>query len=420
MNSVKKTLLLGMLIGVIVTCLAGGAAVIWGDFLDFPNGNALVSEKQEIRKEENLEESSLLSQDVEEKLDYLVSLIDYYYIEETDREVLVEGIYKGVTEALKDPYSVYYDVEETTALTETIDGSYSGIGATLSQNVETMALTVIRCFEDTPALEAGLLPGDVIVSVDGTDITGMEISAAVALIKGEEGTTVELEIYREGQPDSMLVPVTRRKIDIPTVAYDMIEEGIGYIQIASFDKVTPEQFEDAYEDLQSQSMEGLIIDLRDNPGGMLEAVCEISEYFVPKGLIVYMEDKYGQRVEYKAKGSDTFGKPLVVLINGNSASASEIFAGAVQDTETGVIIGTQTYGKGVVQQVIDLGDGTAVKLTISKYYTPNGNDINHKGITPDVVEELKEELYQQAVITIEEDNQVQKALETLRSQINKE
>lgn len=418
MNNTKKALFLGIFIGVIVTCMAGAAAVVWGDFLDTPSAGTLVSEKMETGKEENSEDGSLLSESVQEKLDYLVGLIDYYYIEETDREVLEEGIYKGVTEALGDPYSVYYDVEETEALTETIDGSYSGIGATLSQNVETMALTVLRCFEDTPALEAGLLPGDVIVSVDGTDITGMEISAAVALIKGEEGTTVELEIYREGQSDYMTVPVTRRKIDIPTVAYDMIEEGIGYIQIASFDKVTADQFADAYEDLQSQNMEGLIIDLRNNPGGMLDVVCEISEYFVPEGLIVYMEDKYGERVEYKAEGKDTFGKPLVVLVNGNSASASEIFAGAVQDTNTGTVIGTQTYGKGVVQQVIDLGDDTAVKLTISKYYTPNGNDINKKGITPDIVEELDETLYQQAVITIEDDNQVQKALETLRGQID--
>ncbi len=418
MNSTKKTLFLGILIGVIVTCLAGATAVVFGGFLDFTKiGDGTYQEEKQLQAEGGDETTSLLSDGVPEKLDYLTSLIDYYYIEEADKEVLAEGMYKGVTEALGDPYSVYYDEEETKALTETIDGSYSGIGATLSQNVETMALTVIRCFEGTPALEAGLLPGDIIVSVDGTDITGMEINAAVALIKGEEGTTVELEIYREGQSDYMTVPVIRRKIDIPTVAYNMIEDGIGYIQISSFDKVTAKQFEEAYNDLQGQKMEGLIIDLRSNPGGMLDVVCEISEYFVPKGLIVYMEDKYGERVEYMAEGGETFGKPLVVLVNENSASASEIFAGAVQDTKTGTVVGTQTFGKGVVQQVIDLGDGTAVKLTISKYYTPNGNDINNKGITPDIVEELNEELYQQAVITVEDDNQVQKALETLRGQI---
>lgn len=424
MNSTKKTLAIGIFIGVIVTALAGVGIVVVGGLTGYIiNKEATETETTKITSLHDSFElgrsESLLNDTVSEKMDYLTSLIDYYYMEDADKDAMIEGMYKGVTEALEDPYSVYYDEEETEALTETIDGSYSGIGATLSQNAETMALTVIRMFEGTPAVEAGLVPGDIIVSVDGTDITGMDISAAVALIKGEEGTTVELEIYREGETDYLKVPVTRRKIDIPTVAHDMLEDDIGYIQISTFDKGTVEQFEKAYTDLQSQNMEGLVIDLRSNPGGTLDSVCEIAEYFVPEGLIVYMEDKYGKKTEYLAEGKDTFGKPLVVLVDGNSASASEIFAGAVQDTKVGTIVGTQTYGKGVVQQVIDLGDGTAVKLTISKYFTPNGNDIHKKGITPDVVEELNEELYQQAVITFEEDNQMKKALETLKSQMNK-
>lgn len=415
MNSNKKMLALGILIGALAVFVLGGAGTLLtgnGSLTDSENSTV---EEDSLRVKNS--ESSLVNEQVKTKMEYLSGLIEEYYIEETDPDTLVEGMYKGLTEALDDPYSVYYDEEETKALTETIDGTYSGIGAMLSKNADTKALTVIRCFEDTPALEAGLVPGDVILSVDGEDISTMEVSAAVALIKGEEGTTVNLEIYRDGEPDTMILPVTRRKIDIPTVAGDIIEDGIGYIQISSFDKVTTKQFDEVYTQLQNQGMEGLIIDLRSNPGGMLNVVCEISEYFVPQGLIVYTEDKNGQRVEYTAEGKGTFGKPLVVLVNGNSASASEIFAGAVQDTNTGKIVGTQTYGKGVVQQVISLGDGTAVKLTISKYYTPNGNDIDKKGITPDIVVELDEKLYQQAVVTIDEDNQVQKALETVKNQL---
>lgn len=415
MNSNKKMLALGIFLGALIMSVIGGVGIALTSYINLTDGKSETSVENVLQVKDP--ESDLVDDQVEDKIEYLSGLIDEYYIEDADKEALIEGMYKGLTEALGDPYSIYYDKEDTKSLTETIDGTYSGIGATLAQNRETKAVTVLRCFEDTPALEAGLLPGDVIRSVDGTDITSMEISAAVALIKGEEGTTVNLEIYREGQPNTMTVPVTRRKIDIPTVAGDMLEDGIGYIQISSFDKVTTKQFEETYKDLQQQGMEGLIIDLRSNPGGMLNVVCEIANYFVPQGRIVYTEDKNGKRVEYTADGKDTFGKPLVVLVNGNSASASEIFAGAVQDTGVGKIVGTQTYGKGVVQQVINLGDGTAVKLTISKYFTPNGNDINKKGITPDIVEELDETLYQRAVVTLEEDNQVQKALETIKSQL---
>lgn len=415
MNSNKKMLALGIFLGALIMSVIGGVGTALTSYINLTDGKSETSVENVLQVKDP--ESDLVDDQVEDKIEYLSGLIDEYYIEDADKEALIEGMYKGLTEALGDPYSIYYDKEDTKSLTETIDGTYSGIGATLAQNRETKAVTVLRCFEDTPALEAGLLPGDVIRSVDGTDITSMEISAAVALIKGEEGTTVNLEIYREGQPNTMTVSVTRRKIDIPTVAGDMLEDGIGYIQISSFDKVTTKQFEETYKDLQQQGMEGLIIDLRSNPGGMLNVVCEIANYFVPQGRIVYTEDKNGKRVEYTADGKDTFGKPLVVLVNGNSASASEIFAGAVQDTGVGKIVGTQTYGKGVVQQVINLGDGTAVKLTISKYFTPNGNDINKKGITPDIVEELDETLYQRAVVTLEEDNQVQKALETIKSQL---
>ncbi len=414
MADTKKSLFAGILIGIIITSVLAGGAMLIGSMIKAP-----AKVDSPVLKTGKTEEDSLLTEEVTKKIDSIRSLIDYYYLEDADTNQMREGIYKGLTEALGDPYSVYYDREETAEVNENIVGVYSGIGATLTKNTDTQALTVIKCFEDTPALEADLRPGDQIVAVDGTDVTGMETDAAVALIKGEEGTQVELKIYREGETDYLQKTLTRRSIDIPTVAHTMLEDQIGYIQIASFDKTTTKQFETAYNDLTEQGMQGLVIDLRDNPGGMLDTVCNIAEYFVPKGLIVYMEDKYGQRTEYKAEGEHIFAKPLAVLVNGNSASASEIFAGAVQDTGTGTVVGTNTYGKGIVQQVLDLGDGTSLKLTVSKYFTPNGNDIHHKGIAPDIEVALDEALYGKSVITIEEDNQLQRALSAVKEQLGR-
>lgn len=411
MSNGKQTLITGVLIGIIGTCVLGGTALLVGTRMKTPG------KEESVSATETADKNGLLTDEVRGKIQNLESMIDYFYLEDTDKKEMREGLYKGLVQALDDPYSVYYDKEETAALNETIDGTYSGIGATLSKNIDTQALTVIRCFQDTPASEADLRPGDVIVSVDGTEVTGMDANEAVSMIRGEEGTGVDLEIYREGETEYLKKTLTRRSIDIPTVAGSILEDGIGYIQIASFDKSTLKQFEDTYNDLTQQGMEGLVVDLRDNPGGMLSCVCSIAEYFVPKGLIVYMEDKYGQRTEYTAKGENTFGRPLAVLVNGNSASASEIFAGAVQDTGTGTIVGTKTYGKGIVQQVMDLGDGTTLKLTISKYYTPNGNDIHHKGISPDITEELNQELLTKSVITLEEDNQLQKAISVVKEQM---
>lgn len=371
------------------------------------------------KKTDKAGQEEVLDDAVIEKVQTIEELLSGLYLEEMDTDAMTEGVYKGMVEALGDPYTVYYDEEETKTLEESIDGRYSGIGATLSQAADTLELTIIKCFEETPAMEAGLQPGDVIVEVDGTEVTGMDTSAAVALIKGEEGTEVTLKIYRAGEPDYLTKVLTRRKIDIPTVSFSMMDNQIGYIQISSFDDVTTKQFAEAMDSLQKQEMQGLLIDLRDNPGGRLDVVLEIVEQFVPEGLLVYTENKDGQRTEYNSASSESevFGKPLAVLVNGNSASASEILAGAVKDRGMGTIIGTTTYGKGVVQQLLDLQDGTLLKVTTSKYFTPSGNDINHKGITPDVDVELPEEIWTKPVITDEDDTQLQKALEVLRGQL---
>ncbi len=419
MEENKRQLFLGILIGVICTCLIGGTAFFIGSRQRDSSGVAIGTGGKEASSSEK-ENGELLSDTVKDKVSVIRSLIDKYYIEDVDNEKLETGIYRGMIEALDDPYVAYYDSGEIDEVTQSIEGTYSGIGATLTQNTETRAITVVRCSEEGPALEAGLLPGDIIVTVDGTEVTGMDIEQVVERIRGEEGTKVELEIYREGETDYRKIGINRKNIPLPTVGHIMLEDQIGYVQITSFDKVTTKQFQDAYDDLNQQGVSGMIVDLRDNLGGMVDTVCDIARHFVPEGLIVYMEDKYGNRTEFKAEGKDVFGKPLVVLVNENSASASEIFAGAVQDTGVGTVVGTTTFGKGVVQQLIGLQDGTALRLTVSKYYTPNGNDIDHKGIEPDVTEELDEQLRTKAVITVEEDNQLQKAIEVLKEKIEQQ
>jgi carboxyl-terminal processing protease len=241
----------------------------------------------------------------------------------------------------------------------------------------------------------------------------------VSKIKGKEGTKVNITIYREGVAEPIDFTIVRQKINIPTIEFEMLEDSIGYIQIVEFDEITISQFNNAIKSLEKEGMKGLIVDVRNNPGGLLDSVVNILDRLLPKGLIVYTEDKNKNREEEHAKKSDKFTKPLAVLINGNSASASEIFAGALQDYEKATIIGTTSYGKGIVQRVIPLTDGTAVKLTISKYFTPKGRNIHGTGIVPDIEIELDEELKQLVTIPHDKDNQLQKAIEVIKEQIKK-
>ena len=230
----------------------------------------------------------------------------------------------------------------------------------------------------------------------------------------EEGTKVVLTLVRDGESDYLEVPVERRKIESPTVSTEMMDDGIGYIEITEFDDVTEDQFAEALAECKAKGMKGLILDLRSNPGGNLSTVCEISRMLLPKGMIVYTEDKYGRTDEYTCDGMRQLQVPAVVLVNGYSASASEILAGALQDYGVATIVGTQSYGKGIVQSVLDLQDGTALKLTTAKYYTPNGNNIHEIGITPDVEVDLPEELKTEVTLSYEEDVQLQKAIEVLQ------
>ena len=351
---------------------------------------------------------------VKQKTKEIETLINQYYLDEVDEQQIEDTMYTGLVAGLDDPYSVYYTEEELKTMEESTSGEYSGIGATLTQNPDTKEMSVVSCFENTPAEEAGLLPGDIIVGWNGSSVEGMELSELVSKIKTDPDEHLTLEIERDG--DTMEVELTRREVEIPTVESEMLHDQIGYIKLLEFDEVTAEQFRAALDQLEEQGMEKLIIDVRDNPGGVLQTVCDMLDELLPEGLIVYTEDKDGNKKEYTSDGEHQFTKPLAVLTNENSASASEIFAGAIQDYSLGTIVGTTTFGKGIVQRIFYLSDGTGVKLTVAKYYTPKGHDIHKKGITPDVEVELDENLKNKITISHDEDNQLQKAIKLLQNQ----
>ena len=364
-----------------------------------------------------VEEEPLMSPYFTGKLELLEEIINDYYMDEVTTEDLRIGAYKGLMSGLGDPYSCYYTAEEYKDLQESSSGIYCGIGAVVQQNTKTMLITIVKPYVDAPAYKAGMLPGDIIYMVDGVDVTGMEIDSVVAMMKGEAGTIVKVTVVRDGVAEPIELTITRDVIEVETIEHEMLANKIGYILISQFDEVTPGQFKDAIEQLEADGMKGLIIDLRDNPGGLLDAVVDMLDYVLPKGLIVYTEDKYGNKQEYKGNDNHELELPIVVMINGNSASASEIFAAAMQDYKKATLVGTTSFGKGIVQSIIPISDGTAIKLTVSKYFTPNGICIHGTGVKPDVEVDLAEELKQKVVIEHEEDNQLAEAIKVLKKQL---
>lgn len=366
-----------------------------------------------FRQSISVSEDSLVDSRVLEKIEALEQIIhDRFYLSEVTDEQLEEGIYRGMMNALDDPYSEYYTEAELKDLMTQTEGIYYGIGAYVGLDEETSLPQITGVIADTPAEEADLRPNDLIYKVDDESVYGLSLTDAVALIKGPEGTTVTLTIIRDGQTDYLEVTLPRRKVESPTVEFEMLDDGMACIQITEFDDVTIDQFADALAQAKGSDMKGLILDLRSNPGGSLSAVVEVARMLLPEGLIVYTEDKTGKRVEYKCDGRRQLQVPLVVLVDGNSASASEILAGAIQDYGLGTLVGTTTFGKGIVQQIIALEDDSAVKLTISSYYTPNGRNIHGTGIEPDVECEFDGETYYSSEERY--DNQMEKAKEVLR------
>ena len=352
---------------------------------------------------------------VKKKTGEIEELINAYYLDEIDGQKVEDTMYTGMVAGLEDLYSVYYSKEELESMEESISGAYSGIGATLTQDPDTGELSVVSCFDGTPAQEAGLQPGDVITGWNGKSVEGIELSELVSKIKTDPEEQLTLEIERDGE--TLEVELTRREVQIPTVEYEMLDNQIGYIRLVEFDEVTADQFKEALEDLENQNMEKLIIDVRNNPGGVLQVVCDMLDQLLPEGLIVYTEDKNGNRKEYTSDEEHQFTKPLAVLANENSASAAEIFAGAIKDYDYGTLIGTKSFGKGIVQTVKQLKDGSAIKLTTAKYYTPNGNYIHEVGIEPDVELEYEYTGDTNEDYDKSQDNQIQKALEILESDV---
>lgn len=384
----------GVAIGVAATLVVTGAGFVSYQKVLFPKGNALSDVK------------------TVQKLNYLEELVDTEYLDEKDESSLREGLYAGLLAGLKDPYSTYYTAEQYKELNTSNEGSYVGIGAVL-QKEDGGGAKVVQLYEGGPGEQAGLKTGDVIKAIDGTDVTEKETSDIASMVRDSEKDSVTLTIQRENEEKTQDIKVEIRDVEIKTVSHEMLSGDTGYIRIFEFSEVTSDQYKKAFADLKDQGMKKLVVDLRDNPGGLLTAVCGVLRQILPEGLIVYTEDKNGKREEETCDGKNELTMPLAVLVNGNSASASEIFAGAVKDYGIGTIVGTTTYGKGVVQTIQPLTDGSAVKITIAKYFTPKGNDINKKGITPDVEAELSGDITDWAELTHEEDTQLQTALKEL-------
>lgn len=358
---------------------------------------------------------NVFSSEVNDKMEVLQELINAYYYFDIDEQKVADGLYTGLLYGLDDPYSVYYNEENYATMMESSEGRYCGIGVMVSQNIKTGVITVVRPFKNGPGYEAGMAKDDIIYAVNGEEVTGIDINIVVSEMKGEEGTPVTVTVYREATNEYIDMTMNRRIVESETVTSNMLKDNIGYIELTEFDDVTYNQFMEAVQSLESQGMKKLVVDLRGNPGGNLDSVTSILDEILPEGLLISIVDKNDKGEKYYSDEKKQMDIPLVVLVNGNSASASEVFAGAIQDYEWGTIVGTQSYGKGIVQSVIPLGDGTGVKITMAKYLTPNGRDVHKIGITPDVVVELDESLAGRNY-TQDEDNQLQEAIRILEEQ----
>lgn len=354
----------------------------------------------------------LLDDSTKTKLELLEQLVDESYSGDIDMDDLQEGLYRGYIDGLGDKYSVYYDEDETKALMQSTSGEFGGIGALFSQDKDTKVITFLKVYEGSGAEEAGFKVDDILYKVDGKDISGEDLSEVVSKIRGDEGTTVELTVLRGDDGEEYTATVTRKIVQTDTVYHEMKEGKIGYIQVTEFDDVTTDQYKEALEDLENQGMKGLVVDLRNNPGGNVDTVTDMLDLMLPEGTTLSIKDKQGKESVYESDDEHQFTKPLVVLVNENSASASEIFSGAIQTFGTGEVVGTTTYGKGVVQQIFDLKDGTSVKLTIAEYLIAGLFGINGKGVTPDV-----EVQYEKDAQNPDRDNQLEKALEEVKNKL---
>lgn len=405
----------GILAGVLISATLLTIAFV---IIIYRESNYYESRLEEVKNQStsNSAESSLITRNFTSKAEMLYSSIikQFYFDEDIDTDLMRENMYKAIVDSLGDKYAEYYTAKELSDMMDESEGIYYGIGSYVMIDEETTYPILSGVFKDSPASKAGLRDGDIITEVDGESIFGLTLSEAVALIKGPENTDVTLTIYRKGEDGYLTITVTRAKVESPTVDYEMKENNVGYLQIKEFDDVTSRQFSEAYADLRTQGMKALVLDLRSNGGGNLDTVLAISEELLPAGIITYTVDKEGNREDYTCAGNTPIDIPVVVLTNGYTASASELLTGALRDYGLATVIGTNTYGKGIVQTIYPFNDGSGIKFTTSRYYTPNGECIHEVGIAPDIELAFDSELYysDEAI-----DNQLQYAIEYLTKKI---
>lgn len=386
MISKKKAII----VTIILVVLTGGLTFLGTMAGSLTLGNKVVISKYQYNEYKKLE-----------KVLKLKDIVRKQFYQEVEDQVLIESMNKGTFEGLQDPYSQYYSKAEFKNLMESTSGSYVGVGVVISPGEDGL-ITVVAPIDDTPAEKAGIKPGDKILQVNGEQFMAKEMDKAISIIKGTPGEEVVLTVSRNNK--TFDVPIIREEIQLKSVKSEM-KEGIGYIRISSFDEKTGQEFNEHLNKIKAQSPKGLIIDLRDNPGGLLDQVKMVADSILGKGTIVYTKDRSGTERYLKSDAKGKLEIPLVLLVNGYSASASEILAGAVRDNGAGTLVGTTTFGKGLVQSVVELEDGTGYKLTTAQYFTPNGEYINKKGITPEVVIEQPEDQ--------ETDVQLEKALDII-------
>lgn len=404
----KKKMVVVFLVLLLFTNLATFAI---GNFVSVVVGNRVIMEKSEFEELNEVYQENLKIQQVKQ-------VIDEMYLREYKEEDLYEGQLKGMVEALGDPYSIYMTKDEYESFNMETDGIYGGIGIIVTPGEDDL-ITVVSPIEDTPGERAGIRTGDKIIKVEGREYFSETMDEAVSLMRGEPDTQVQITIMRrdkDGNTQTFDLNITREIIRLQSVKSGVIQEDIGYIRLTAFDNLTYDDFMKALVDLQSRNVKGIVLDLRSNPGGLLNVSVDIADELLGEGTVVYTEDKYERR-QYEESDSKMVDLPLVVLVNEGSASASEILAGAIRDLDRGTLIGTTTFGKGLVQRIRDLPDGSGIKVTVSEYFTPNGINIHGTGIEPDVVVELNEDVEGIGLDYLDQDNQLQKALEVLREKL---
>ncbi|MCR5666005.1 MAG: S41 family peptidase [Eubacterium sp.] len=408
-------IMLGIVIAIAASMLSGLVVMKKAGVGPFQVAETTSSADESASSDSSASVSTLLDSATQQKLEVLYKYLNQYYYQDLDVDDLQEGLFAGLFEGSGDTYTRYYTAEEYEELQETTSGTFYGIGAALQQDATTKQVSIVKIYEDSGAEDAGLKVGDIIKSANGHKATSNDLSDFVQYVRGEEGTTVELVIYRDGE--EMEVEVERKEVEEVSVSSEMLTDDIALVTISEFTSVTTEQYEEEMAKIKKKGAKAVVFDVRSNPGGVITSVTEILDEILPEGTVVYTEDKDGERTDYTSDAENYLDMPIAVLVNGSSASASEIFAGAIRDFDYGTLIGTTTYGKGIVQTILPFTDGSAIKLTTATYYTPSGECIHEKGITPDIELEYEytgsEDEYEYT-----KDNQVAKAIKVLEKELS--